>query len=173
LLNDKKKIKILVGLLLTVLVLVAGLLYVGHTELGISQMDRDFLQQAYLEERKVPPGGFNVGAVVVRNGRIVGRGHSMEHVTGDSRDHAESLAVLDALEYLQVEEFRSNEITVYTTYEPCSMCEGFLIWKNVTRVVCGKKKYPGLNFRTKLVRYLKYLSRLRTIPKESRFDPER
>jgi tRNA(Arg) A34 adenosine deaminase TadA len=172
LLNERKKIKILIALLLTLFMSALGLLLVGHTELGISEMDREFLQQAYAEERKVPPGGFNVGAVVVREGTVVGRGHSMDHVTGDSRDHAESLAVLDALNKLAVEEFRSNDVTIYTTYEPCAMCEGFLIWKNVTRVVCGKKKYPALNLRTKYFRYLKYLSRLRTIDKESRFDSD-
>ena len=171
-LNDKKKIKILVALPLTVFTLGLGLLFIGHTEIGITQMDREFLQQAYAEQRKVPPGGFSVGAVLVREGTVIGRGHSIDHVTGDCRDHAEPLAVMEALDKLNIRRFQSKDVTLYTTYEPCSMCEGFLIWKNVTRVVCGKKKSPAANLQYKLLTYLKYLSRLRTISKESRFDTD-
>ena len=80
-------------------------------------------------------GNIPVGALVVREGRIVARGHN-EAVSGcDPTAHAETVVIRRAAGALGSPELRG--CTVYTTLEPCVMCAGALVYARVERVVIG------------------------------------
>lgn len=93
-----------------------------------------------LEEGEVP-----IGAVVVTNDRIVGRGHNLVETLNDVTAHAEMIAITAAAESLGGKYL--NECTLYVTVEPCSMCAGALGWAQVGRVVFGASD-PKRGFRT-------------------------
>lgn len=80
-------------------------------------------------------GEVPVGAVVVCDGRIVGRGHNLTERLGDVTAHAEMQAITAAAatiggKYLQ-------DCTLYVTVEPCLMCAGAIAWAQVGRIVIG------------------------------------
>jgi len=74
-----------------------------------------------------------VGAVVVREGRVVGRGHNRTRVDRDPTAHAEMRAIVEATAATGYE--RLTGCTVYCTVEPCFMCAGALSQARVARVV--------------------------------------
>jgi tRNA(adenine34) deaminase len=78
-----------------------------------------------------------VGAVVVINERIVGRGHNRVITDQDPTAHAELVALRDAAQ--TVENYRLIGATVYVTIEPCAMCAGALVNARVKRLVYGAK----------------------------------
>lgn len=84
-------------------------------------------EQAY-EEDEVP-----VGALVVHNNRIIGRGYNQVERLKDCTAHAEMLAISAACNTLG-DKFL-NDCTLYVTLEPCPMCAGALVWSRVERIV--------------------------------------
>jgi tRNA(adenine34) deaminase len=96
------------------------------------------LREAYLAEAKdeVP-----VGAVVVVDGKVVGRGHNLRESTKDPSSHAELLAIRDAAKHL--DSWRLIGAEVYVTLEPCPMCLGAMQLARVSRVVYGAKDPKG------------------------------
>lgn len=76
-----------------------------------------------------------VGAVVVRDGKILARGRNRIRGRRDPTAHAEILALRAAGEKLKRE--RLTEAVLYTTLEPCAMCAGALVLARVKRVVFG------------------------------------
>jgi tRNA(adenine34) deaminase len=80
-------------------------------------------------------GEVPVGAVVVRNGLIIGRGHNAPITLSDPTAHAEILALRAAAHSLG--NYRLVDATVYVTVEPCVMCMGALLHARVRRVVFG------------------------------------
>ena len=76
-----------------------------------------------------------VGAVVVVNGRVVGRGHNMTETLNDVTAHAEIIAVTAAQNTLGGKVL--PECTLYVTLEPCPMCAGALGWARLKRIVWG------------------------------------
>jgi tRNA(adenine34) deaminase len=86
--------------------------------------------QLALEEDEIP-----VGAVVVSNGKIIGRGHNMTERLNDVTAHAEMLAITAASDYLGSKYLIG--CTLYVSLEPCSMCAGALFWAQVSKVVFG------------------------------------
>lgn len=82
------------------------------------------------EEGEVP-----VGAVVVCNGRIVGRGHNMTERMKDVTAHAEMMAITAAANTLGGK-YLPN-CTLYVTVEPCAMCAGAIGWAQMGRLVYG------------------------------------
>lgn len=93
---------------------------------------RAALQEALAAYEK---GEVPVGAVVVRNGAIVGRGHNMRETLQDPTAHAEMLALTAAAE--AVEEWRLENCDLFVTLEPCPMCAGAIVNARVRRVVFG------------------------------------
>ncbi len=79
-------------------------------------------------------GDVPVGAVVVRDGRIIGRGHNRRQATADPTAHAEIEALRRASQ--SVGNWRV-EGTLYVTQEPCPMCAGALVNARVARLVYG------------------------------------
>ncbi|MCQ2271132.1 MAG: nucleoside deaminase [Bacteroidales bacterium] len=84
-------------------------------------------QDAFMED-EVP-----VGAVVVANGQIIGKGHNRTQVLHDVTAHAEMQAITAASNYLGAKYL--NDCTLYVTLEPCVMCAGALAWAQIGRVV--------------------------------------
>jgi tRNA(adenine34) deaminase len=82
------------------------------------------------EEDEVP-----VGAVVVRDGRIIGRGHNRTEHLQDPTAHAEILAIGAAASALK--SWRLEGASIYVTVEPCSMCAGALVLARMKRLVFG------------------------------------
>ncbi len=100
------------------------------------ETDEKFMRQALIEarrafdEKEVP-----VGAVVVSDGRIVGRGHNLVETLADPTAHAEMQALTAATSTLGGKYLA--ECTLYVTVEPCIMCAGAIGWAQVGRVVWG------------------------------------
>lgn len=92
---------------------------------------------AALEEAEAAgrAGEVPVGAVVVRNDRIVGRGRNRVEERGDPTAHAEMLALRDACETLGTK--RLTDCTLYVTLEPCPMCAGATVLARLDRLVFG------------------------------------
>ena len=80
-------------------------------------------------------GEVPIGAVVVREGEVVGRGHNRREIDRDPLAHAELLAIREAASRL--EGWRLEGCTMYVTLEPCAMCAGALVNSRVARLVYG------------------------------------
>ena len=95
-----------------------------------------FLEEAIKEaEQAAAIGEVPIGAVVVCNGEIVGRGHNLRERDNDPTAHAEICALRDAGKNLGT--WRLENCTLYVTMEPCPMCCGALINSRVHTVVFG------------------------------------
>ena len=86
-------------------------------------------------ERAFDAGEVPVGAVVVREGAIVGRGRNMVEQLGDPTAHAEMIALTAACE--TVGDKHLGGCTLYVTLEPCPMCAGAIVLARLTRLVFG------------------------------------
>ncbi len=80
-------------------------------------------------------GEVPIGAVVVHEGQIVGRGFNRRESDQDPLAHAEILALREASQYLK--RWRLTGCTLYVTLEPCPMCTGALVNARVDRLVYG------------------------------------
>lgn len=78
-----------------------------------------------------------IGAVVVKDGWIIGRGRNRREELGDPTAHAEILALREAGEALQT--WRLDGCDLYVTLEPCVMCAGALVWARIERLVFGAR----------------------------------
>jgi len=97
-------------------------------------MDETWMAEALAEARKAAADGeVPIGAVVVYDGRIVGRGRNARETRRDPTAHAEVLALQEAARSLQ--RWRLTGATVYATLEPCPMCAGALVNARVDRLV--------------------------------------
>jgi len=76
-----------------------------------------------------------IGAVVVRQGKVIARAHNQVETLKDATAHAEMLAMTQAQE--AVGDWRLNDCTLYVTKEPCPMCAGALVHVRMGRVVFG------------------------------------
>ncbi len=98
--------------------------------------DEDFMRVAIQEALKAyEEGEVPVGAVVVHEGRVIGRGHNQRETLNDPTAHAEMLAMTAAAEALG--EWRLEDCSLYVTLEPCPMCAGAIVNGRVRRVVYG------------------------------------
>ena len=86
-----------------------------------------------------------VGAVVVYNGEIIGKGYNKKEFAHDSTMHAEIIAIKEACK--SINDWRLNECTIYVTMEPCPMCIGAIKEARIKDVICGIKndKFKKLN----------------------------
>lgn len=101
-------------------------------------MDQDehFMRAAIREAASArDEGEVPVGAVVVCNGRIIGRGHNQRERLNDPTAHAEMLALTAAA--ASVASWRLDGCTLYVTVEPCVMCAGAIVLARIERLVFG------------------------------------
>ena len=104
----------------------------------MTQFDIDIkFMRAALDEahRAFDADEIPIGAVVVCQGRIIGRGHNLTEMLNDVTAHAEMQAITAAAntlggKYLQ-------DCTLYVTVEPCMMCAGAIGWSQISRIVYG------------------------------------
>lgn len=80
-------------------------------------------------------GEIPVGAVIVKDGVIIGRGHNLKETLNDSTSHAEILAIKEASKYTG--SWRLNGAELYVTLEPCPMCAGAIIQSRISKVYIG------------------------------------
>src|SRR5919201_4020826 len=98
------------------------------------RMDETWMAEALAEAREAAAlGEVPIGAVVVHDGRIVGRGRNEREGRRDPTAHAEVLALQEAARSLQ--RWRLTGATVFATLEPCPMCAGALVNARVDRLV--------------------------------------
>lgn len=86
-------------------------------------------------------GEVPIGAVVVKDNEIVGRGHNLREKSGDATAHAEVIAIRNACENLQG--WRLEDTSLYVTLEPCPMCSGAMILSRVANVYYGASDPKG------------------------------
>lgn len=102
----------------------------------VTQLDRIGIEAALRQAREAASiGETPVGAVVVRAGAVVARGHNESVRRGDPTAHAELLAIQRALHTLETD--RLLDTTLYVTLEPCAMCAGAMVLAKVGRLVFG------------------------------------
>ena len=95
-----------------------------------------FMRQALAEaELAFDEGEVPIGAIVVKDDRIVGRGRNQMERLGDPTAHAEILAIGAAAEHF--ESWRLLGATLYSTVEPCVMCAGAVVLARIERLVYG------------------------------------
>ena len=97
---------------------------------------RNFMQEAILEAQKAADiGEVPVGAVIVKDDKIIGRGHNMTETGKDPTRHAEMEAIRQAT--LAIGYSRLYGCEMYVTCEPCSMCAGAMILARIKKVIIG------------------------------------
>jgi tRNA(adenine34) deaminase len=125
--------------------------------------DDHFMAEALRQARRAADKGeVPVGAVVVREGRIIARAFNQVELLKDATAHAEMLALTQA--QAAVGDWRLNDCTLYVTKEPCPMCAGAVVHARLGRVVFGASdpkggaaggalnllQFPGLNHRSQI-----------------------
>ena len=100
--------------------------------------DFRWMELALAEARKAAEiGEVPVGALVVRDDRILGLAHNRREIDGDPLAHAELIALRQAAE--RIEGWRLVGCTLYVTLEPCAMCAGALVNSRIETLVYGAR----------------------------------
>ncbi len=98
--------------------------------------DLEYMEKAYqqaliaLEKGEVP-----VGAVIVKENRIISRSYNKKESTKDATNHAEVIAIKKACK--KIKDWRLNGCTLYVTLKPCTMCLGAIMEARIERVIYG------------------------------------
>ncbi len=102
----------------------------------LMEKDRRWMKKALREaERAHRIGEVPVGAVVVYQDSLVGRGHNQVEQLTDPTAHAEMIAITAACDTLGTKQL--TDCTLYVTLEPCPMCAGAIVWSRIKRLVFG------------------------------------
>lgn len=95
-----------------------------------------FMEEAIKEAKKAEAlGDVPVGAVAVKDGIIIGRGHNKKEIENDPAGHAEIAALKEAA--AAVNNWRLSEVTLFVTMEPCPMCAGAILQARIKTLVFG------------------------------------
>ena len=99
-----------------------------------ARLDERFMRMALREaDAAAVAGEVPVGAVIVKDGRVIARAHNLRETLKDPTAHAEIIAITQAAEALSA--WRLDGAVVYVTLEPCPMCAGALVLARVARLV--------------------------------------
>ena len=116
--------------------------------------DKEFLIKAIEKAKEsVSKGGFPAGAVVVKNGEIIGSGISIGNLLNDPTSHGEMASIRDACKNIKTTDL--SGAVLYASMEPCLMCFGASMWASVSKIIfaCSKKKvyeeYYGGHYKSK------------------------
>ena len=98
--------------------------------------DEYFMKMAYREaEKALEKDEIPVGAVVVLNNMVIGRGYNLTQTLQDVTAHAEMQAITAATNHIGAKYL--NDCTLYVTLEPCVMCAGAIAWAQLGSLVFG------------------------------------
>jgi len=101
--------------------------------------DEYFMRQAFLlAERAFDEDEVPIGAVVVSNFQIIGKGYNQTERLQDPTAHAEMLAITAACDFLQSKYLQ--DCTLFVTVEPCVMCAGAIKWSQISRLVYATRE---------------------------------
>ena len=111
---------------------------IGRIQLDIMRKHESRMAHA-LREAKIAldEGEVPVGAVIVKEGKIIARGHNRRESLTDPTAHAEILAITSAAN--QLEDWRLEGCTMYVTLEPCPMCAGAAVNAKLEMVIFGTR----------------------------------
>lgn len=99
-------------------------------------MDRKFMDLALIEAKKaMEDGDVPVGAIVVKDGKVIGVGRNRREKDNNAVAHAEILAIENACK--EVGNWRLDGCELYVTLEPCPMCSGAIINARIKTVIFG------------------------------------
>lgn len=104
-----------------------------------------------LAEKSLISEDFPVGAIVVKDDKIIGKGYNKRNETNITYDHAEVLAIKSANKKLK--SWRLNDCDMYVTLEPCEMCKKIIIESRINKVYYliskheEKEQYKGTDFK--------------------------
>ena len=117
----------------------------------MQNQDNEFLIKAIEKAKEsVEKGGFPAGAIVVKEGKIIGSGISIGNILKDPTSHGEISSIRDACKNLNSGDL--SGATLYSSMQPCLMCFGASMWSGIFRIVfaCAKEKvspeYYGGNY---------------------------
>lgn len=107
-----------------------------------SEEKQFFMRAALLEAEKAQAiGEVPIGAVIVKEGKIIGRGYNQRESTNRAITHAEILAIDEANQSL--DNWRLEDCALFVTLEPCPMCSGAIILSRIPYVYYGASDYKG------------------------------
>lgn len=103
-------------------------------------MQEKFMKMALNEAKKAyNKGEIPVGAVIVKDDKVITKAHNLKELKKDTTKHAEILAIQKASKKL--DSWRLENCEMYVTLEPCSMCAGALIQARIKKVYIGAMDY--------------------------------
>ena len=101
--------------------------------MDITDEDKKYMTVAIrLSEQSITDGGGPFGAIVVKDGKVIGRGTNCVTTSNDPTAHAEIVAIREACKILN--SFQLEGCTLYTSTEPCPMCFGAIYWARLDKV---------------------------------------
>jgi len=107
----------------------------------MDEIYKNFLEKAIEKAKEsVKLGGFPAGAIVVRDGRIIGEGVSVGNTLNDPTSHGEMASIRHACEGLKTSDLSGS--VLYASMQPCLMCLGASMWSSIPKIVfaCSKEK---------------------------------
>lgn len=109
---------------------------VANSHGSMSKPDEHWMREALREAQcAIAKGEVPIGAVVVYENQIIGRGHNQVEILRDATAHAEMIALTAAQNALA--DWRLDQCTIYVTKEPCPMCAGAIMHCRLSRLVYG------------------------------------
>ena len=122
----------------------------------------EYMKEADLlvKENLIKEEGGPFGAVVVKDGKIIGRGHNKVIKNNDPTAHAEIVAIREACKNIKT--YDLTGCSIYTTCYPCPMCLSAIIWSNIKKVYYGNTKEDAadIGFRDEFIyEYIEKLSK--------------
>ena len=104
----------------------------------MKNINEKFMKEALKEAKKAYDKlEIPVGAVIVKDNKIIARAHNLKELKQDTTKHAEILAIKKASKKLN--NWRLTDCEIYVTLEPCSMCAGAIINSRIKKVYIGAK----------------------------------
>ena len=102
-------------------------------------LDEEFMRRAFaLAEQAAAVGEVPVGALVVKDGAVIGEGYNQPISSCDPTGHAEIIAMRSAAQRLG--NYRLSGCDLYVTIEPCTMCVGAMVHARIDKIVFGAKE---------------------------------
>ncbi|MHC5230022.1 tRNA adenosine(34) deaminase TadA [Enterococcus sp. LJL99] len=110
---------------------------------SLTQAEKEQFMKVAIQEAKKAEELLEVpiGAVVVLDGKIIGKGHNLREKTQDATAHAEMIAIREACQ--GIKNWRLEQAQLFVTLEPCPMCSGAMLLSRVEEVYYGASDPKG------------------------------